>query len=73
LEKSAIRHNKKVLPKLRDPNIFHARISSNYKYINLYNRLIKPANLFIEYYPREKKNNEWVLKQINLQWLDVSD
>jgi len=71
LEKSAIRHNNRILSKLQDPDIFHKHISTNYRYINLYNRLIRPANLFIEYYPREKKNGEWVLKQIHLQWIDT--
>ena len=36
----------------------------------MYNKFIQPNNLFIEFYPREKKNNEWCLRQINLPFIE---
>lgn len=56
-----------ILDELIDADIFNKFVSTNYKYINLYNDAIKENNLFIEYYPREKKNNEWCLTPVDLQ------
>lgn len=70
LELSAIKSllkSKKNLD-LTNPDIFHRYVSSNYRYINLYNKLIAPANIFIEYYPRVKINSEWVIPNIHLQY-----
>lgn len=69
LEKLAIKKNNAVLDKLSDPDIFHEKVSSNFRYINTYNRFIEPGNLFVEYYPREKKNGEWCLRQVNLPYI----
>lgn len=69
LEKLAISDNIHIINKISNPDIFHKYISQNYKYIILYNKFIEKQNLFIEYYPREKKNNEWCLKQIDLQYI----
>jgi hypothetical protein len=69
IETAAIRKHKNELNQLHDPDLFHQKIANDYTYINLYNRFIKPANLFIEYYPRIKRNNEWVLPSINLMLL----
>lgn len=69
LEKNAIKKYKKIIPKLSNPDVFHQKVGSDYKYIDLYNKFIKPANLYVEYYPREKKNGEWVLRQINLPYV----
>lgn len=70
LEKHAMNANKKNLDKLTDPDIFHREISHNFKYINMYNKLIEPSNLFVEFYPREKKKNgEWGLRTISLPYI----
>jgi hypothetical protein len=69
LEKKAIKKNKDILSDISDPNIFMKHISSDYHFINHYNKFIEPANIFIEYYPRENKNNEWCLRSMNLPYL----
>lgn len=67
LEKFAI---KKYLPDkintLANPDIFHKTVGLDFRPINLYNKFIAPQNLFVEYYPREKKNSEWCLRPITL-------
>jgi len=60
----------KIKIKITDPNIFHQLVSSNFIYISMYNNFIEGENLFIEYYPREKKNNEWCLRPISLPHLE---
>lgn len=70
LEKKAMHKYSSYLDKLHDPDTFHKKVASNYKYINMYNDFIKSENLFIEYYPRIKKNNEWCLQPINLMYMD---
>lgn len=67
LEEMALADYRNILNELTDANIFNKFVSTNYKYINLYNDAIKEYNLFIEYYPREKKNNEWHLQPVDLQ------
>jgi hypothetical protein len=47
-------------------DIFHENIGLDFEYITRYNDFIKQYNLFIEYYPREKKNDQWYLRSINL-------
>lgn len=69
LEKSAVRKYNNIREKISDPDYFHAKISSNYEFIKLYNKFIKPINLIIEYYPREKINGEWTLRQFYLQYV----
>lgn len=66
LEKLAIKKIKVPVKDLSNPNIFHDYVGSNFTYIKMYNKFIEPYNLFIEYYPREEKNKEWYLRQINL-------
>jgi hypothetical protein len=70
LEKMAIRKIGKAITKISDPDIFHQLVGSNFSYIDMYNKFIEPTNLFIEFYPREKKNDEWCLRQINLPYID---
>lgn len=48
-------------------DIFFEKIAYDFYFINLYNQFIKKANVYIEYYPRIKKNNDWILRQIFLQ------
>ena len=70
LEKLAIEKIKPFVTKISDPEIFHNVIGSNFTYIKMYNKFIRENNLFIEFYPREKKNGEWCLRQINLSYID---
>jgi len=37
----------------------------------MYNKFIKPMNIYVEYYPREKKNGEWCLRTINLPYMET--
>lgn len=70
LERAAIKELQPYMPQLSDPDFFHKYVGSNFKYIKLYNKFIEPVNLFIEYYPRQKRNNEWNLRQISLAYVD---
>lgn len=71
LEKIALgKINQRTLKKIHDPDIFNLVVGSNLSYIKAYNSYLKEANIFIEYYPREKKNNNWVLRPINLVMID---
>jgi hypothetical protein len=69
LERVAIKKIKPFIGKISDPDFFHSNIGSNFSFVKLYNNFIEPFNLFIEYYPRIKKNGEWSLRQINLPYL----
>ena len=69
LEKMAVKKLGKLVD-LSDPNTFHEYVSNDLRYIKLYNEYLDPYNLFIEYYPRHKKNGEWCLRQINLPYID---
>lgn len=69
LENKAINHLNLYLKKLSIPDIFHKYVSSNYYFIDKYNHFLRKYNIMIEYYPREKKNNEWCLRPINLQYI----
>lgn len=72
IEKSAINKFKDILPTISDPEIFHNKVGMDFTCIKKYNRFLEPYNIFVEYYPRKKINNEWRLPQINLQYLDKS-
>ena len=72
LEKKAMSKFANIIPYISGPETFHKYISSNLKFIKLYNKYLEPHNLFIEYYPREKKNGEWCLRPINLPYVDNS-
>ncbi|AYV85010.1 MAG: hypothetical protein Satyrvirus2_21 [Satyrvirus sp.] len=72
LEKIAIKNiksDKYVISNISDPDVFHENVSYNFKYIKMYNDFIKKWNIFIEFYPRYKKNNEWCLRPISLPFV----
>ncbi len=71
LEKMAVKKFISVIDKISDPDFFHKNVGSKITYVKLYNKYIEPYNLFIEYYPRIKRNGEWSLRQINLPFLDM--
>ena len=75
LEKLAMKKVNKIAleKKISNPEIFHQQIGNDFRFINIYNRYIEPHNLFIEYYPREKKNGEWCLRPITLHNLAKKD
>jgi len=66
LEKKAIKKYKFILEKLSDPDIFHEYISNDFYFINKINDFLSGSNVYVEFYPREKKNNEWYLPSICL-------
>lgn len=73
LERLAVKKIKSLEPattNITDADVFHENVGKNFSYIKMYNRFIEPYNLFIEYYPREKKNNEWCLRPINLPYIE---
>ncbi|QGR53936.1 hypothetical protein [Moumouvirus maliensis] len=72
LEKIAIKNLRENINKVSDPDFFHEKVGSNFKYVNLYNKYLEPHNIFIEYYPRHKINDEWCLRPINLQYVEES-
>lgn len=66
LEKEAM---KKICPWTFDysnPDLFHKNISQNLYFIQKLNKFLKKINIFIEYYPRIKINNIWILNDIYL-------
>jgi hypothetical protein len=69
LEKKSIKKLDGSLSKLSDPDIFHQMVGANFEYIKRYNDFLESYNLYIEYYPREKKNNEWCLRPISLMYV----
>lgn len=46
---------------------FFKKIAKNRKYLDMYNFIIKKINLKILYYPRIKKNNEWIIDTFYLK------
>jgi hypothetical protein len=76
LERESIGKLSRVVPKLSDlsdPDVFHQKVGSNLDYVHKYNNFLKNHNLYIEYYPREKKNNEWCLRSIALMYVSPAD
>lgn len=69
LESLALNKYKKILHKIQSEDEFHSSIGSDLTFIKFYNKYLEKTNLFIEYYPRIKKNGEWYLPQINLQYV----
>lgn len=70
LEKMAMTKFKNILNDISDPDIFHNNVGSDFTFIKIYNKCIKSANLFVEYYPRVKKNNMWLLRQVDLMYFN---
>lgn len=60
IEKSLV----KIDNKFRD--IFYKNISTDMEGINNINNMIKEFNIFIDYFPRKKTNNVWILDNIIL-------
>lgn len=58
---------KDAFKNLTDPDVFHARISADLRYIQMYNDFLAKYNLFIEYYPRILRNGEWMLREVRLE------
>lgn len=58
------------IEKISEPDFFHEKVGKNFRYIKLYNKTIKSINIYVEYYPREKRNEEWSLMQINLPYIN---
>jgi hypothetical protein len=50
---------------------FHKLVSNNLSHINRLNSLLSNQNLIIEYYPRVKKNNNWILDDVNLLYYEL--
>lgn len=71
LEKEAIAKYKHLHHTLSDPNVFHESIGQDMSFIDSYNKLIRPNNLWVEYYPRIWRNGEWTLQQINLPYVEI--
>lgn len=56
------------LASLAHPDNFYTIVAPNYKYIQTYNSVIRPMNLFVEYYPRININGIWVLPTVYLPY-----
>lgn len=68
LEESAVKTFKSKSD-LHNPDIFHSIIGSDFTYIQQYNDFLSDYNIYVEYYPRIKKNGEWCLRDIYLQYI----
>ena len=73
LERFAMKRIHKFITQISDPDIFHEKVGNNFRCIQAYNKFIEPINIFIEYYPREKKNGEWALRSINLPYFEITE
>ncbi|BCS83138.1 hypothetical protein QLL95_gp0985 [Cotonvirus japonicus] len=69
IEKLAIKRLTVDKNQLSNPDIFNEVVGQNMRYIGLYNEFVKSHNIFVEYYPRINKNNEWYLRKIYLQYV----
>lgn len=68
-EREAIDLNSSRISMLQNPDVFHKYISRDFTSVTKYNDFIHDKNLYIEYYPRIKINNEWQIPKINLQYV----
>lgn len=67
IEKEAIGYYRNKREKLLNRgDYYHLMLGRNVEYIAKYNDLIKSLNLFVEYYPRIKSGDNWVLTRVNL-------
>lgn len=72
LEKLAMNDNKKHMKNIRNNiDIFYEYVANDLTYISKLNQALRKNNIFIEYYPREKRNDEWHLRQISLFYHNV--
>lgn len=69
LEKDAIKKFKPYLKNLSNQDVFHNIVSQDFTFIDKYNDVLEPLNLYIEFYPRIKINNIWSLAEINLAYI----
>lgn len=51
---------------LHDEDVFNELVGNDFDSIKLFNNYVKQFNIFVEYYPRIKRNNEWCLRQMTL-------
>ena len=70
LERKAVKKYKN-LKNISKPSVFHNHISPDQSFIQMYNNFTTQINIFIEYYPRQKKNGEWILPEISLPYIDI--
>ena len=71
LEKMAIEKKQQFLSLIpTDSDLFHKEVGADHTFIQMYNDYLLPLNLFVEFYPRIKRNNEWTLRTINLFYFD---
>jgi hypothetical protein len=66
IEREALARFKKKDVNLQNPDIFHKLVSSDTRYISDFNAMLDGTNIFVEYYPRVKKNGAWSLPEIYL-------
>lgn len=71
LETEAIQKLKVNRDLLKTPEVFHKYVSYDFSYIKKYNKFIEPFNLFVEYYPRVKRDGLWQLRSISLPYIDM--
>lgn len=55
---------------LRDPDTFHRRVGRDTRTIRAYNRVLRPLNLWAEYYPRLCEGGQAVIPTIDLWYYD---
>ena len=48
-------------------NKFYKFIAQDYTYINNINNILKRYNLYIDYFPRKKINNMWIINDVHLR------
>ena len=47
-------------------NIFFTKIANNFEFINLINKILIKYDIYIDFYPRTKLLNYWVIPDIYL-------
>lgn len=76
LENMAITKFNKHGNKLKNPDFFHSNVSADRSFINIYNEYMKKYNIFIEYYPRQKKEYQnytnWFLPEIYIRYVSYN-
>lgn len=66
LEKLSISEKKDKLS--TDDSTFHSVVSYDFKYIDIFNNILKQFNIVIDYYPRIKINDEWCIPSFILTY-----
>lgn len=69
IEKLAQKKYSNILDNSIDENTFNNNIGSDMQFIKMYNKIVRPLNIFVEYYPRQFRNSKWSLRQIFLQYI----